>query len=112
MSVRPPRHLTGSHRAETGWNILDYELAEQKAQTLGALGSEVERALAKLRAFDASAPGPEREAERSVLLDHAADRAWTFMIQRELCGLRHWDAVVQGYGIPREVLNRMGRTTR
>jgi hypothetical protein len=91
-----------------GWNVLDYEIAQQKAQTLGNLGSQVEQALAKLRAFDARAEGPER----SALLDQAADRAWAFMIQRELCGLRHWDAVVKEYGIPREVLNRMGRTTR
>ena len=34
---------------------------------------------------------------------------WAFMIQRELCGFRHWEAVVKDYGIPREVLNRVGR---
>ncbi len=31
------------------------------------------------------------------------------MIQRELCGLRHWEAVVKDYIIPREVLNRVGQ---
>ena len=112
MSLRPPRHLTGNPRPETGWNVLDYEIAQQKAQILGNLGSELEQALAKLRAFDANAQGPEREAERSDLLDEAADRAWTFMIQRELCGLRHWETVVKEYRIPREVLNRMGRVSR
>jgi hypothetical protein len=112
MSVRPPRHLPSGHRPETGWNVLNHEIAQQKAQTLGNLGSQVEQALAKLRAFDARVEGPERGAERSALLDQAAERAWAFMIQRELCGLRHWDAVVKEYGIPREVLNRMGRTTR
>jgi hypothetical protein len=49
---------------------------------------------------------------RAALLDEAADRVWAFMIQRELCGLRHWDTVVKEYGIPREVLNRMGRVVR
>jgi hypothetical protein len=112
MPVRPPRHLSGHHRPETDWTVLDHEIAQQKAQTLGNLGSQVEQALAKLRAFDARAQGPERGAERSALLDQAADRAWAFMIQRELCGLRRWDAVVKEYGIPPEVLNRMGRTTR
>ena len=112
MSLRPPRHLPGDHRPETGWNVLNHEIAQQKAQTLGNLGSQVEQALAKLRAFDACAHVAERRTERSALLDEAADRAWAFMVQRELCGLRHWDAVVKEYGIPREVINRMGRTTR
>jgi hypothetical protein len=39
------------------------------------------------------------------------DRVWALMIQRELCGLRHWEASVKDYGIPREVLNRVGRVT-
>jgi hypothetical protein len=34
------------------------------------------------------------------------------MIQRELCGLRFWDAVVKEYSIPREVLNRLGQVRR
>ena len=42
----------------------------------------------------------------------AADLVWAFMIQRELCGLRNWEAVVRDYGIPREVLNRVGQVRR
>ena len=51
----------------------------------------------------------DRHARRSALLDEAADRVWAFMIQRELCGLRYWEAVVKDYGIPQEVLNRVGQ---
>jgi hypothetical protein len=112
MSLRPPKSLAGSHTPETGWNVLDYELAQQKAQTLGNLGLQVEQALARLRAFDAGADSAESHSRRSELLDEAADRVWAFMIQRELSGLRHWEAVVKDYGIPREVLNRMGRVSR
>ena len=113
MSLRPPKSLTGSHKPETGWSVLDYELAQQKAQTLGNLGQQVEQALTKLRAFDAQVGSSEEDqSRRACLLDEAADRAWTFMIQRELCGLRHWEVVVRDYGIPREVLNRMGRSRR
>ena len=112
MSLRVPRSLAGSHKPQTGWSVLDYEIAQQKAQTLGTLGAQVEQALASLRAFDAGAHGPERAAERSALLDEAAERVWAFMIQRELCGLRFWEAVVKEYGIPREVLNRVGRVRR
>jgi hypothetical protein len=46
------------------------------------------------------------------LLNDAADRVWELMIQRELCGLRYWEAVVKQYGIPREVLNRIGQVRR
>ncbi len=112
MSLRTPQSLVGRHEPETGGSMLDYEIAQQKAQTLGTLATQVGLALAALRAFDASTHGPERTAERSVLLDEAAERVWAFMIQRELCGLRYWDVVVKDYGIPREVLNRLGQVRR
>jgi hypothetical protein len=81
----------------------------QKAQPLGTLGRQVEQALAALSAFDVEGGGVDRDARRSTLLDEATDRVWAFMIQRELCGLRCWEAVVKDYGIPREVLNRVGQ---
>jgi hypothetical protein len=112
MAVRMPQSLASVQKPETGWSVVDYEIAQQKAQTLGTLGTQVEQALARLRAFDAGAHGPELAAERSTLLDEAAERVWAFMIQRELCGLRFWEAVVKDYGIPREVLNRVGRIRR
>jgi hypothetical protein len=34
------------------------------------------------------------------------------MIQREVCGFRNWEAVVKDYGIPREVLSRVGQVRR
>ena len=89
--------------------MLDYEILQQKAQTLGTLGRQVEQALAALRAFDAGAHGASPDKGRGVLLDEANERVWAFMIQRELCGLRHWEAAVRDYPIPREVLNRVGR---
>jgi aryl-alcohol dehydrogenase-like predicted oxidoreductase len=109
MAVRIPQSLSAGLQPETGWSVLDYELREQKAHTLGALSGQVEQALAALRAFDTEAHEPDREHRRHTLLDDAADRVWAFMIQRELCGLRNWDAVVKDYSIPREVLNRVGQ---
>lgn len=109
MAVRIPRAFPSGPKQETGWNVLDYEIAEQKARSLGSLGAQVEHALAALRAFDAREPGPDREARRGALLDDAADLVWAFMIQRELCGFRNWEAVAKDYGIPREVLNRVGQ---
>jgi hypothetical protein len=92
--------------------VLDYELREQKAQTLGTLSGQVEQALAALRTFDAGADLSDREGRRRALLDEAADRVWAFMIQREMCGFRNWEAVVKDYGISREILSRVGQVRR
>src|SRR5215212_6803376 len=112
MAVRIPQNFSASLQPETGWSVLDHELREQKAHTLGTLSGQVEQALAALRAFDAEAHKPDGEHRRSALLDGAADRVWAFMIQRELCGLRNWDAVVKDFSIPHEVLNRVGQARR
>jgi hypothetical protein len=112
MAVRLPQSLSTGIQPDSGWSVLDYELREQKAHTLGTLGGQVEQALGALRAFDAEERGPSGEHRRCALLDEAADRVWAFMIQRELCGLRNWEAVVKDYGIPREVLNRVGQVRR
>jgi hypothetical protein len=109
MAVRPPQSLSTGLQRETGWSVLDYELREQKAHMLGTLSGQVEKAIAALRAFDAEAPGSDGADRRRTLLDGAADRVWAFMIQRELCGLRNWEAVVKDYRIPGEVLNRVGQ---
>ena len=73
MTVRPPRNLPNALTPETGWNVLEYELLQQKAHTLGTLGASVERALAALRAFEAGEQAG-RAQERSDLLDEAAER--------------------------------------
>ena len=112
MAVRIPQSLSAGLQPDTGWSVLDHELREQKAHTLGTLGGQVEQALAALRAFDAEAQEPDREHRRRALLDGAADRVWAFMIQRELCGFRNWEAVVKDYSIPREVLSRVGQVRR
>ncbi len=65
-------------------------------------------------AYTQESPGPGNgyTPTRRPALDNNADRVWALMIQRELCGLRFWDAVVKEYSIPREVLNRLGQVRR
>ncbi|MFC5482014.1 hypothetical protein [Microvirga aerilata] len=75
MAVRIPQSLSTGLNRETGWDVLDYELREQKARTLGNLGGEVEGALAALRAFDVAAHGMDGEERRRAMLDDAADLA-------------------------------------
>jgi hypothetical protein len=38
----------------------------------------------------------------------ATDAAWCFFVQREVLGLRDRGEVVAQYGVPREVLARIG----
>ena len=99
--------LTGSFMEQTNEAILQYEILEEKAQSLGRVARQVMQALEALRRHDTNpnaAPGPSREE----LISAAAERAHYFLIQRELCGFRDWPDVAEFYAIPTEVLKRMG----
>ena len=65
--------------------------------------------MAALRAFDPSSGTPD---ERLALVRKAAREVWAFLVQRELCGLRDQKQVIQDYGIPGEVLVRLGAIDR
>lgn len=100
-TLRMPQALTRRLDPESGEAALRYELLEEQAHSLGRAGRKVELALAALAAH----PGGEGRAE---LLRAAADAVWCFLVQREVMGLRDRTAVVAQYGIPKEVLNRIG----
>lgn len=89
-------------------NPIETEIAGEKASSLGHHGRMVEQSLAALKAFD---PGGD-PAERLVLVKKAAREVWAFFVQRELCGLRDQKEVIRFYGIPVEVLNRLGAVER
>ncbi|WLS09678.1 hypothetical protein Q9314_07915 [Shinella sumterensis] len=105
MTVRPPQALAPSFIKETGLNILEYELMSERADSLGRHGLKVEKALAVLSERLAAGCPPE---EREALLDDAADKVWAFFIQREMCGLRSQKDAISRYGIPPEVIARLG----
>ena len=73
----------------------------EKAASLGHAGHLLEKALAKLRAA-----GPDED--REVLLAEAADRAWAYLTQRELCGLPDQKQAIEDFDIPGEVQVRIG----
>ncbi|SIQ74867.1 hypothetical protein SAMN05880582_103213 [Rhizobium sp. RU20A] len=105
MSFRPPQSLQPGRGPDTGLGILEYELMSERADSLGRHGTRVETALAALaKGLDGGATGSWRED----LLQAAADAVWSFFIQREICGLRNGRDVVQRYGIPPEVMARLG----
>lgn len=105
MSLRPPSRYSASAvpggGAATGlFAPLDHEIAAEKASSLGRAGDKVEKALARLRAAEAH--------ERPLFLKAAADAVYGYFIQRELCGLRRHNDAIRDYGIPAEVLARLG----
>lgn len=100
-SLRMPQSLARRLGVETGEAVLRYELLEEQAQSLGRAGRKVEATLAALQAH----PGGEGRGE---LLNMAADAVWAFFVQREVMGLRDRAQVIAQFGIPREVVNRVG----
>ena len=100
-NLRMPQSALGL-TFQTGASILDYEIQEERGYALGRAGQRVEQALAALKAFE----GPEDE--RAPLLKEAATAVWYYFIQREACGIRNQKPAIEHYGIPREVLMRLG----
>ena len=105
MSVRPPQSFRQSQQDKSGFNVLEYELMSERADSLGRHGLKVEAALAALKAW---APDNQTAEERERLLNEASDAVWAFFIQREICGLRNNRDAIQRYGIPNEVIARLG----
>jgi hypothetical protein len=111
--VTSPRPLPIWLRAENPTAALDYEIAREKASSLGRLGRRLEAALAALAAFDAEADeeimeSPSRRERRGVLVAAAGEVLWSFIVQREACGLRDSNRAMRDYGVPAEVRLRMG----
>ena len=90
----------------SGYEILQYEIAEERASALGRLGRRLETALAAL----AECP-PGTHADRSIrrgLVEQAGYALWLLVVQREAIGLRKIDHVLKTYKVPNEVVNLMG----
>jgi hypothetical protein len=109
-----PRPLPPWLRAENPAAALDYEIAREKAAALGRLGRRLEAALAALAAFDAqdddearASPAMRRE-RRDALVAAAGEVLWSFIVQREACGLRDSARAMRDYGVPADVRLRMG----
>jgi hypothetical protein len=85
---------------------LDYELAQERASTLGRLGRALEAALAALAEYHQTQI--EASGTRAKLVADASEALWCFIVQRECCGLRDPRPVMREYRVPIEVQNRMG----
>ena len=102
MTVRPPSTIGRASPVETGFDVLGHEVRAEQAASLCHAGRKVETAIAALRGFD----GPAEE--RKALLSAAAWAVHAYFIQRELLGLRNTEQTIRDYGIPGEVLARLG----
>jgi hypothetical protein len=92
--------------AQSGLNVFQHELRGEQAATLARTAEKVETAMKALRAHDAS--GTNDPQARLALLKAAADAVWSCLVQREACGLRDRDRIIAAYGIPKDVLARLG----
>ena len=90
----------------SGYATLEYEIAEERASALGRLGRRLEAALAALAECPRTANSDRKI--RDGLVEQAGYALWLFVVQREACGLRKIDHVIQVYRVPNEVVARMG----
>jgi hypothetical protein len=90
----------------SGFATLEYEMAQERASSLGRLGRRLEGALAALAACPRTA-NSDREI-RNRLLQDAGYALWLFVVQREACGLNDSTQMLRDYGVPNEVYARMG----
>jgi len=93
----------------SGFATLEYEVAEERASALGRLGARLEAALAALAACPQTTNSDRRI--REDLVGQAGYALWLFVVQREACGLRKLDHVIQVYRVPPEVVARMNPLT-
>ncbi|MBV9015669.1 MAG: hypothetical protein JO213_02605 [Alphaproteobacteria bacterium] len=97
----------------TGLEVLEYELREEQAATIGRLARELRDALGALDAFDRQASSGKtaadrRDPQRTRLVDAAAYALWNFVVQRDCCGFRWTEEVLKDYAVPAEVRAKMG----
>jgi hypothetical protein len=100
-------------RPKTGWDVLQYEIREEQAATIGRLARELREALDALDAFDrrassATMTANSRDRQRERLVDAAGYALWSFVVQRDCSGFRLTDHVLEDYAVPAEVRARMG----
>jgi hypothetical protein len=100
-------------RSKAGLDVLEYEILQEQAATIGRLAQDLRNTLAALYAFDRRATGgtaaPGRPApSRAQLVDAAAYALWNFVVQRECSGLRGIEQVLSDYAVPAEVRLKMG----
>lgn len=108
MAVKAPTFSGLRSGLQTGAGILDGEILAEMAASIGRCGRALETALDALKTHDEAHRNEPDDAARAVLVQQAADRAWALFVQYELAGLSTQKNLVKRYGIPGDVLVRIG----
>jgi hypothetical protein len=100
-------------RRRTGQDVLEHEIREEQAATIGRLARDLRAALDALNAFDKRVSSSKtvagsRDAQRARLVDGAAYTLWNFVVQRDCAGVRFTEQVLEDYAVPAEVRAKMG----
>ena len=104
MNLTERWRLAGNRRDDP-LDAFAYEAMQETAAALGRIGKQLEAALEAIQRHDAT-PNPNRD--REDLLQEAADRVQALIIQREAMGLYASRDVQRFYGVPGEVMSRIG----
>ncbi|MBI3868259.1 MAG: hypothetical protein HY299_06970 [Verrucomicrobia bacterium] len=97
-------------------NPLAAEILQEAGAVYFSACKKMVSSLEALRAFD-GAVGPEarddeRVARRSQLLDEAAERVYFVIVQGDAMRLSRSETFLDDYGVPGEVIARMGERQR
>ena len=97
-------------------NPLAAEILQEAGEVYLSACRKMVSSLEALSAFD-SAVGPaarddERVARRSQLLDDAAERVYFVLVQRDAMQLSGSETFLDDYGVPAEVIARIGQHQR
>ena len=105
-----PRRAVANIWTDNPAAALDYEIAQEKASTLGRLGRALEarsRRCATSTRRRASIGG-DAASSGATLVAQAGHALWLFVVQREALGLRDARQLMRDYRVPAEVQARMG----
>jgi hypothetical protein len=100
-------------RLITGLDVLEYEIRQEQAATMGRLARELRNALDALDSFNRRTSSDKtaadsRDPQRARLIDAAASALWNFVVQRECSGFRGTEQMFEDYAVPVEVRAKMG----
>lgn len=104
MSLRMPQNLSNAPSSNAALNVLDIEVAAEKAANLGRLARAVQASLSALAAL----PAETTSEQRGVQVQSASAAVWRFFVQREMCGALDHSEAITLYAIPPEVLAQVG----
>ncbi|MEW6305008.1 MAG: hypothetical protein AB1705_16150 [Verrucomicrobiota bacterium] len=97
-------------------NPLAAEILQEATEAYFAGCRKMVAALEALRTFDREVAPPaqdgERVTRRSQLLDDAAERVHFVLIQRDAMQLSRSETFLEDYGVPAEVVARLGKYQR